>query len=310
MRFVLRSAAAVLVLPLVMLAWGAPAAAQSDTHTLKALNDAARAAYAVGRAEMLEHHGPVIIVSGDITLLKDGQEVRADYTPDSYDALKTVAHLTLGVVGLLQAYADDPAAQVDAWRLPLETLQARAKEARPILADLGLGADALARNQSIMDRMIGFADQVLADGTYTRDGLTAAARDVSPYLLGSAVDAARAQIDGLDTIVRAWKADMTPEEWDQLMVLVLGPRMPRNGYLQFAYFRSLMGEEAVDHTLIYGENIFDQKSALDLLGTVLQDRSIGRITFDDEMRMDRDLLADASQAYLLELFGKLGRPHP
>ncbi|WP_165901660.1 hypothetical protein [Ancylobacter aquaticus] len=107
----------------------------------------------------------------------------------------------------------------------------------------------------MVERMSGFMQRALAYGDYTLDELTSAARDVAPYLLASATDAAKFQIDRMDEIVRQWRSEFSRAEWSRLRVIVLGPRMPRNGYVQLAYFRFLTGQEAVGRTLIYGENI-------------------------------------------------------
>ncbi|MGE0718703.1 MAG: hypothetical protein AB7P02_24865 [Alphaproteobacteria bacterium] len=288
----------------------APAAAFSGSEELAALNGAARAAYAAGRGELSARRGPVIVVGADIALLANGAETRASYTPDLYTKLKSVSHVALGAVGLLQAYADDAAGSADKWRPHLEVLRERARAAEAVVDTLGLDADATARSRLIFARMGAFMDGVLARGSFTGEELTAAARTVAPALLAHADEAARAQIDALHAVVGGWRARMSAEDWANLRVIVLGPRMPRAGYVQFAYFRFAMGEEAVDRRLIYGENIWDDKGALALLGTILADRSVGRIAFDDEMRMDRDMMADGAHAYLLRLFGKLGAPRP
>jgi hypothetical protein len=299
-----------LLLGLFLLLLGGPAHALSNEEQLKALNDTARAVYAAGKAETLSHRGPIIIVGSDIVLMANGSETRANYTPDSYTSLKTMSHIALGTVGLLQAYLDDPAGGASKWRPYLEKLEVQTKAVEPILDTLGLGDDALARDRFIVQHLLAFMDSVLQKGSYTREELTAAGHEVAPFLLANAAAAARDQIDLLDSIVQKWRAGMTPDEWNNIRVFVLGPRMPRNGYLQFNYFRFLMGDDAVDKRLIYGENIFDDDGAIALLGTILTDRSIAAIVFDDEMRMDRDFLADGAQAYLMERFGKLGKATP
>ena len=306
------------IVPLIMLSFLGAASADTPSQApkdnaalLQALDDAAIAAYVAGRAETFANHdGPVIVVGEDMVLIANGTEKHADYTAEGYTELKTVAHITLGVVGLLHPYAEDAKSRVAAWKPLLETLLERVEAVKPILDQLDLGADAKARDRFMVERMTGFMQKALAQESYTMEELTSAARDVAPYLLASATDAAKFQIDRMDGIVKQWRAEFSPEEWSRLRVMVLGPRMPRNGYVQLAYFRFLMGEEALGKTLIYGENIFDQKGAIGLLSTILQDRAIGEIAFNDEMRMDRDMMADGAEAYLLRLFGKLGTPRP
>lgn len=287
-----------------------PAAAFSDGDRLKQLNETSLAAYAAGRSELLSRAGPVIIVGADVTFLVDGKETHADYTPAIYTTLKSLSHLFLGAVGILQPYMDDGAAGEAQWRPHLEAIRREALAVEPHLEALGLAGDSLARNRVAIERLVAFIDGVLAEGNYSRAELTEMARGLAPFMLANAYDAARAQIDSLHAAVQAWRAERPPEDWDRVRVFVLGPRMPRQDNLQFTYFRLAMGEAAVDRRLIYAENVFSQEGAMKLLGTILADRTLAEITFGDEMRMDRDLLGDAAKAYLLQLFGALGQARP
>lgn len=297
-----------LALTLVLLS--APALALSNTEQLKAFNDTALSAYAAGKAEMLAKRGPVILAGADLILLAHGRETHADYTPPAYTNQKSIAHLALGTIVVLEAFLDDPAGQAPKWRPHLEAMLAQARAMEPIVGTLGLDGAGEARAKFILQRGGAFIQATLDAGTFSRAGLEGVARELAPVLLASAASAARAQIDAMHAAVQGWRAQMTPEEWSSVRVFVLGPRMPRADNLQFKYFRFALGDAAVDTRLIYAENVFDADGALSLLGTILTDRALAKITFDDEMRMDRDLLGDAAEAYLLKLFGKLGTPAP
>jgi hypothetical protein len=61
---------------------------------------------------------------------------------------------------------------------------------------------------------------------------------------------------------------------------------------------------------LYGENVFDQKAVMRLVGTVEADRNPAVITFNDPLRLQRGLLGDAADAYFQQLFGKLGQVLP
>jgi hypothetical protein len=308
MRPVLSRLAALLLL----LAAIAPreALAFADTEVLQRLNTAGREAYAAGRKELLSRVTPVVIVGSDITILRDGTETNLPYTPPLYDALKSVSHLVLGTVGLLHPHADRPDATEPLWRPHLQAMRGAAAETLPLLEELGFAGDDLLRNRAIIVRMLAFIDDTLASHAFTLQGLTEVAREVAPLLLANAGSAARAQIDMLHAAIQSWRATLAEGEWEKARVFVLGPRMPRAGNLQFAYFRHAMGDEAVDHRLIYAEGIFQQAGALSLLGTVVADRALATLAFGDEMRMDRDFLADAADVHLKHLFGQLGRDKP
>jgi hypothetical protein len=66
----------------------------------------------------------------------------------------------------------------------------------------------------------------------------------------------------------------------------------------------VLGPAADKKRLIYAESVFDETKALELLGTILLDRAIGVAFFDQEYRMERDLLSDATTEYLPVLLPK------
>jgi hypothetical protein len=109
--------------------------------------------------------------------------------------------------------------------------------------------------------------------------------------------------------VDRWRSEVGPGAWSKFLVVVEGPHQPRLDNLQLSFFRYELGDRARSH-LFYAENVFDRKSALKLVGTIEADRSLSILTFDDPLRMQRDLLGDAADAYLRQIFGRLGQVLP
>jgi len=101
--------------------------------------------------------------------------------------------------------------------------------------------------------------------------------------------------------VTAWRRDMSPREWDQLEVVIIGPHMPRENLVLTQYFLRLLHEPREGRRVVYAESLWEEKNALDLLGTHLLDGSVGEAFFGDYMRMHRDLLGDAATEYLARL---------
>lgn len=288
-------------------ALSAHAFAPSETAdaALADLNKAARAAYALGKAANLARTGPVILVENDLIFIREGERTTVPYLPPLYTTLKSVSHIALGTVVLLQAYADRPDT-AERWRGPLTDLRDKVRTARPLFAQSGLEGAALTRNETHADAMLAFIDGVLARGAVSAAEMEAVARAAAPVLLANGSDAARIQLDAMHEKVQAWRAGLKSGEWEKTRVMVLGPRMPREGNLQFEYFVYAMGRDAVDRRLIYAETIFDPQGQYGLLGTVVTDRRLAAAMFGDAMRMDRDFMADGAQAHLLRMFGKLG----
>lgn len=296
-----------LIVLLIPLAGIGPARADANDQLLLDLNTATLQAYRAGRSTIQERVDPVIIVGQDLTFRWNGQVAHAPYTPRLYTVVKSLSHLYLGTVTLLQAHADDPGGSQGTWRPHLMAMRDRARALEPHLGELGLKPDTLARHRYLSDHLLAFIDRSLAEGFYTRTDLVAMARSLTPLLLASVDDAARAQIDMIHAAVQGWRAQLPPGAWDRVVVVVQGPHQPRVMNLQASYFRYALGD---DDRVIYAENIFDEKGALGLLGTVMTDRELAVVAFDDRLRMERDLLGDAADAYLKQVFGKLGRRMP
>jgi len=77
----------------------------------------------------------------------------------------------------------------------------------------------------------------------------------------------------------------------------VGSQMPRRGNLDVQYFAHLLGLKGEGPRLTYAEALWEEPAALRLLATRLVDKEVGRMFFDDDQRMFRDLLADAAAEY-------------
>jgi hypothetical protein len=260
--------------------------------------------YRKAKAVRLAQTSPAIVIAfGEAVLLRGGSEQRVDFTPGGYDRFKDMSHTVLGFYGAAALALADPKSD---WADAFRTLRGRASAVLPQLAALSFAGDRLERQTRLLRAAIDFADRMLAAGAVTQEALTAYARQQAPLVLANATEAAAAQLDGLNALVQTWRAEMGEAEWQRLYVVVLGPRMPRAGNLQFQYFVNALGVPAVDQRLFYAEGILDVKGGLDLLATIVTDRELSATVFADRLRMDRDLLADGAEAHLLTMFGRLG----
>jgi hypothetical protein len=267
---------------------------------LVALNDNFRAAYAAGRKESLRHTDPVILVEGDtVVLRRKGERVAQPYTPPIYHDLKAVAHVPLAVFVLLAPYGDGPLSdeRIAAVRRYRELIPA----ARAEVAKRGFTGAVLERQYRMIDDSSAFLDGVLERKEAKTADVAAFTRRMGPVVMENANEAARAQIDGLHTRVMAWRKEMTPDEWRRLRVVVMGSHMPREGNLAMQYFTRVLEEPVDNRRLMYAESVWDEEPAMKLVGTSVLDTRIGADFFGDELRMHRDLLADAAKAYVKQL---------
>jgi hypothetical protein len=275
------------------------AAGPVQPPALTALNNAFRAAYADARRRVLEASGPALIVNGDrFSLLYRGRRLEANAGAPVYDPVKTIAHIPLAVYVALTPGGG----AVDDDRLKtLAGLRALIPPAAASLDTLKLSTTTLARQRRIVAAALAFLDEVTGRRRFTRASLLAFTRRMAPLAMENVTEATRAQLDATHALVSAWRRELSPQDWDQLHVLIVGPHMPRERLVVMQYFLRLLHEPGEGRRVVYAESLWTEPQALDLLGTHLLDGSVGEAFFGDYMRMHRDLLGDAAREYLPRL---------
>ena len=266
---------------------------------LTALNNAFRAAYADAKSRVLASSGPTLIVNGDhFALLRDGRRVEANVGTPIYDPVKTIAHIPLAIYVTLTP--GDGAVDDDRLKT-LAGLRELIPPAEASLDTLKLSAATLARQKQIVAASLAFLDDVAGRRKFARSALLAFTRGMAPLVMENVTEATRAQLDATHAQVSAWRRDLSPQEWNQLHVVIIGPHMPREDLVVTQYFLRLLHEPAEGRRVVYAESLWEEPKALDLLGTHLLDGSVGEAFFGDYMRMHRDLLGDAARQYLPRL---------
>ena len=283
---------------------------------LLAVNEAFREAYAERRDQILAHMGPVIAQLDDVLVLRHrGQRLEGPARTRHYHELKAVTHLPLALYVLLSG-APGPLGEPTRGRLtalrPLLTTAAASLERR------GLTPEQLARQRRLLDASLALLERVLTDGRVEPGALTAYARAQVPDLMRNAEDAAKDQIDTMHATVEAWKARMSPKEREQLCAVVAVAHMSRPGNVAMQYFSVTLGESWEGRfdqedmhpgkRVLAAEAGFEEAQAFALLGMHALDTSLGERFFGEEMRLERDLLADAAERILAQMFQKAPAP--
>lgn len=280
------------------LTFAASAAAPPKADPLLDLNRSFRAAYAKAKKSALAAKGPVILVEGDtLVLLHKGMRPEASIIPELYTVLKEVAHVPLAIYLMLPA-----GGEISEDRLgELRDFRAQMTSGRQALASHALDPEIRKRQEKIFADSEQFLDAVLAKRKIGAKELNEFAGKMRLLLQANMADAAKAELDSLDRQTRLWRAQLNPEEWKQLRVLILGSALPRKNNLATQYFARLLGEAGEGPRIIYTESIFEEPRALDLLGRHLVDTDLGQAFFNDPRRMMRDLLGDAAAEYLKKM---------
>jgi hypothetical protein len=265
---------------------------------LMTLNESFRAAYRRTKEANLARSGPVILMEGDnIVLKRGGTRLEVPYTPAVYHVLKSVAHVPLMLDVLLAPHADE-ATLTDAALAELRDYRKLMEQAEPSLVAQGLEPEQLERQKKIFADCRAFLDSVVRARRCSPEERVAFARRMTPAVMKNVGEAARAELDALHAQVRAWRSEMTPEEWNGLKVVILGSALPRKQNLTVQYFARLLGEAGEGPRIVYAESVRDEAKALDLMATRAVDTTIGDDFFNDPTRMHRDLLSDAARDYL------------
>ena len=269
----------------------------TDKDPFVKLNSAFRLAYADARGEALRMTGPVVISRHHFLVLHyRGERYEGAKIDETYDQLKTVAHAPLAIYVMLAGHVDGSLAQAECDRI-----RAFCDLMNPVhtaLDSCALRSHQKERQRRLLDCCKSFLDGVLADGKCGRSDLTRFCRECAPDLMQNTSEAALVRLEAYHRQMCAWRKVIEAEDWDRLRVVVTGAQMPRPGNLAVQYFARLLGESGEGKRIIYAEALFDETSALNLLGTHRLDASAAQAFFGDRSRLNRDLLADATPTAL------------
>ncbi|MFO1040101.1 MAG: hypothetical protein U1E45_24930 [Geminicoccaceae bacterium] len=294
----------------VALALAGPARADSLTlaDPFVALNDATIAIYRDAKTRFHAIADPVVIVGFDDVMVRHaGVTRRLGHIPLAYEQLKAAGHAVRSTWAALRPAIEglDPEAT---WRSKTLDLRPKITAVLAALPRSALTPEAIARDTAMLTATQAAIDAWLKDGPPDEAGLDAFMRAQAPTLLADFNAAADLQLDAIDADLRPWWNGLTDAERASTYVIVLGPKTPRAGNLAFTYFTNLLGPGSADERVIYAEGIYDERGGEALLAQLLTDRRLSVDLFADEHRMERDILADGAEAWVLQHFGRLGRP--
>lgn len=281
----------------ILLLLGGPAYCAEAAQSVQNLNLVFREVYAQARHDVRDSLGPVIIAArGTVILLKDGKRDVKDIITPEYSVLKTVDHTALAVFVVLNDKTDSVLSQttIDS----LTRLQTAIGAAEGGIRDANLPPLSLSRSLMIIAECQDFLNKTLAARRVSDSDLSRFAFRLGKPSLGNADDAVVYELGALDKQVHEWKAQMTPEQWQRLRVVVAGGHMPRQHERVTQYFFALLKQKQEGGQVIYMDDMATEDDALNLLATHELDRRIAVGFFHDEWRMHRDLLSDAARKYL------------
>lgn len=256
---------------------------------------------------------PVMLLHGDnLIFLYKGTSKVIEYVPAHYHLIKGIAH-TPCTIHTLDGLRKAGLAQPEKERQQSGLLQGILK----VLADEGV-APALKKHEPLMKKCLEILKNLHRDSLASE--LLLCKTDLEELIQEAAV----VRTNALHAHVQAIKKQVCPLQWNRLAVIVMGPRMPREGELGMQYANQMIlsspemrQREQCPHLngtltestivskqqrLIYAESIDDVKKALELLTAELCDEDLGDGVLNDRTRMRADFLKNAVQEYVKTLY--------
>lgn len=294
------------------------AAALEPADPLCALNEVFHQAYDALRETVLDSLGPVIAQIEDVLILRfRGERLEGPARTRRYHELKAISHLPLALHVLL---ANQRGTFDEGVRGRLTQLRQLATRVGDSLEARGFTPEALERQRRLVEASVAFLDGLLAQGSVAPGALATFTHALTADLLANAEDAARDQIETMHATVEAWKERMTPVERTQLRAVVAVSHMSRPGNVAMQYFSIALGESwegrfdqedlQPGKRVLAAESTLDEGEAFGLLATHALDARVANRFFGEKTRMERDLLADAAERILAEMFQKEPEPLP
>jgi len=272
---------------------------------IAALDDRFISIYEATRRRLVDEQkaSALIVIAEDRMLLYHGNRAPqqiADLRPPLYEKLKTLNHVPLAIFCLLTDGAEDGNA------LPQSDLSAVddfRRQLKASAADFDTAMDVetgiLACKIGMFERTVAFLDRVVADGRVSRTDLVEYCRANIADMGTCFFAATKVQLDICHAHMMHLKEKVLSEDdWASLRVVIIGPHMAHKDQNFLQYFARLLHTPMyTDKRVVYFEGE-DLESAFDLLGTTMLDYRVSRSIFDDDSRLHRDVLADATTHYL------------
>ncbi len=278
---------------------------------LLAVNADMRRNYATLKAGLTTRLSPVIVVQNDArggryTLVDGGERESLHPVPEVFELAKSIAHVPLGTFAILAPHLEGPEGRD--WVRPLQDFAATLAAARERLAEAGLPRELEASSRRILDGALRFAAGSVERGTFGTGSFTDFTAGVYRDVRTNMRHAARAQIAGVEAVMRRWRRRVGEERWPDLYVVVLSlwttSVLNQNSIL---VERFMAPAAAASHLidLPTAETPADPvATALDNLARIVQDNVAAELVFPadqevaDALKGREDLLSDTIQEQL------------
>lgn len=268
--------------------------------------------YCALQVSVFAHQTPYVVVSGSNLILhwgagsgKDPDEEKG--IPDTYHALKDVAHVPFSVYLLLTS-AEKGFVTMDQQKTALTTLKDRIKAANSSLDSKYFAKGQIDRQKQILDASEHLVVAALNTGHTSETTLSVFASEMAPLMLQNAWDAGCEQIKTTHAQMMEWKKQLNEREWADLRVVNLARHQARYRNAATQYFHWLFGDNGPawaypgeSMRVTFAETLGKDGTSIDELTTVEIDADASQAFFKDRWRMSEDILSNGAAACIAKL---------
>jgi hypothetical protein len=264
--------------------------------------------YTARETGVLSDQSPYIVVSGSSLILHHGNakdSVRV--IPDTYHALKDVAHVPFSVY-LLLSPVERATVALDAQTDALNRLASCVDAAETALSSTFFSKEQIARQRIILNASLDLMRSTLKTRAVHRDVLLSYTKKMGPLMLQNASDAGCAQITATHAQLMKWKGQLTEDEWKHLAVVNRARHQARYRNAATQYFHWLFGDSGPPWSypgesarVIYAESLGPGEDASNELAIVEIDADASDAFFADPWRLTEDILSSGAAACIARL---------
>ncbi|MGW6255996.1 hypothetical protein [Streptomyces sp. NPDC055085] len=314
---------------------------QQAKDSIFAVNAGMRSNYATLKAELIKHLAPVIVVQNDakggrFTLVTPTGQESVNPVAETFELAKSIAHVPLGIFSVIASYIADKipnlpnAARIDphdllmvafgddkstAWIKPLQAYAVTLTTARQNLAAAGLPAALVTSCGNILDAALKFINSSVAAKVFDMKSFEDFSGSVYADIRTNMEYAAKAQIKGVQDIMKTWRAKVGEAAWADLYCVVLSQWTTSVLNQNTIIIKDCMNAAKVGTHLIDLPGLETPKdpvfTALDNLARIVQDNIAAEMVFPkstvvaDALKGKQDLLSDE---ILIQLGGTAPAP--
>jgi len=267
--------------------------------TLQALNGMMHSAIREAVSDERTALGPLILFEdGQMKLFRDDVEVAAipASPPLVYHQLKVIGHSAF--VTVIQLWR--PTLTPDARAAWLGRFKGLLTQLQAELPSYGLPAELQRSQAALISHTLTLVERASSGAPVSRGELKRFARQVRPHLQAGFTHSARAHIDLIHQRTGELYAHLTLEERKQVRASFAGGRGARVGNLALQYVSWLIGERTGRESarVVFSEGVQGREKALIAFAQYGVERELAELIFDDPDALHRDVLGDATRAYL------------